>query len=330
MSAYPWQDRRSKGVATTPVMVQHGKDETPSTMAHLEGHRLQNISASLLEHSGKGPKVCVGLHLFNSAPIISELLTYVANTPPPFEVLVHIDSKSRDFELERQSVTSAFPDATLITTEDNRGADIGGKLLVIQDILLRGPQGRCPTVLFVHSKTSDWWRKALLNPLVGTPEVASKNLDILLSKPEIGQLGSADCMVRELAKRDFVSGAIVHTDASPEAETWIATHMECNFPIVQKYCNRLGVSIPQQWKDIDFVAGSIFWVKTDLLTQVFDTRNGQDDPLHLYMELETDYQTNKIDCQRAHGLERFFGWITAAKGYQIRWLQSDNPKDNNK
>merc|ERR1711988_873483 len=99
-------------------MVQHGKDEAPYMMAHLEAeHRLQNISASLLEHSGKGPKVCVGLHLFNSAPIISELLTYVANTPPPFEVLVHIDSKSRDFELERQSVTNAFPDATLITTE---------------------------------------------------------------------------------------------------------------------------------------------------------------------------------------------------------------------
>ena len=52
--------------------------------------------------------------------------------------------------------------------------------------------------------------------------------------------------------------------------------------------------------------------------QVFDVNSHTEDPLTLYSELEPDY-ANK-DCQKAHALERFFGWIAGAKGKMFKWV----------
>lgn len=304
--------------------VQHGANSSNKPFRR-EPSAAQNIStvlASTSPHGKSAAPVCVSLHLFNSAPIISELFTYMNNLPAPFEVIAHLDVQSRDFSMEKDFLAEKYPDATLITTEDNRGADVGGKLLTIQDLLLRSPDNRCKTMLFIHSKSADWWRRLLLDPLVGSVDIASKNLQLLNSKPEIGMLGSAGCRVDELAKRDFHTGGFQSNVGSPEHHlwmtNWINDHMGCNFPWVQEYSRRLGMRVPQTWKEIDFVAGSVFWVKTDILMKAFETKNEADDPLHMYMELERNYDHQ--DCQRAHGFERFFGWIVTASQHHIEWL----------
>lgn len=281
-----------------------------------------NGTTSLINAQPLIPETCVSLHLFNSAPIISELFSYIANVPPPWELIAHLDIQSKDFAREKEQLSIRFPEATLIVTEDNRGADVGGKLLSIQDLLLRSPEKRCKSVLFIHSKSADWWRRILLEPLLGSQEIAERNLNIFRTKSDVGIVGSAGCKVEELGKRDFASGDIVSNLGSAEHNQWISTwtteHMTCNHHWVVEYAQRLQQRPPKEWSDVEFVAGSIFWIRTDILMKAFGTKIESNDPLHMYMELERNYDHQ--DCQRAHGFERFFGWINTAAGYRFEWV----------
>ncbi len=68
--------------------------------------------------------------------------------------------------------------------------------------------------------------------------------------------------------------------------------------------------------DLQFVAGTMFWVRASQFKDFFT----QNPPLHIRSELEQGNVTDIDGATIAHSWERLLCWIVTTKGYQIRGI----------
>jgi lipopolysaccharide biosynthesis protein len=186
---------------------------------------------------------------------------------------------------------NSFPDS-YITQCPNKGRDIGAKLTLINLMIrLNVPSDY---TLIIHDKKSlhtsggDRWREELYKVI--SPSYVNKIFGILGKNSNVGIVGAANYIQNEY---DEVSHSFL-----------------CNSnQKIKLLLDKYKVSA----KDYNFIAGNIFWIRTQLLKDFFIDRSF----LEIKAELE---EGNMLDFENGtfvHAWERMMSWIATSQGQKI-------------
>jgi hypothetical protein len=148
---------------------------------------------------------------------------------------------------------------------------------------------RYDAVLKLHTKNAkteagEILGRLLLDGVLGTTELVEKVLDELLYKNSIGMVGS-ECMYRSAPKV-----------------------MKPNRPNVEKILTTLDISWPS--KEWGFFAGTMFWIRGDLLKLFINNHEEIVKPFFT----ENSMATTGSDGKWAHAMERVFGLLPSVLG----------------
>jgi lipopolysaccharide biosynthesis protein len=190
-----------------------------------------------------------------------------------------------------QSIRRSYPRAQIEVME-NRGRDIGPFLTLLEQGRLDGYRYICK----VHGKKSidggrttylgEMWRRRVLFDLLGAPGAAIAIIDMFERDPSIGMIGPR---VFRLPKADY-----------PEGLSWLA-----NRPMTLKIAGRMGV--PADKFQLDFFAGTMFWVRPEALKPLRD----------LKLAAEMPYERGLVDGDLPHALERVLPTSVLVAGYKL-------------
>ena len=120
-----------------------------------------------------GTTVAVLLHLATSRRL-DEFVDALTRIEMPYDVIVNLprlDGGAESVAQRREHVRRAFPGSVIIES-DNRGMDVGGMLRLFQ----RALSGSWRFWLYLHSKSDDAWRGAMLDAVTVN---AGRALDLM-------------------------------------------------------------------------------------------------------------------------------------------------------
>ena len=179
-------------------------------------------------------KIAVALHLFNLVAL-EEFKAGLANITVPYDLFITVADDGTE-------VRTAFPTAKIYAKQENRGMDIGGFFIVLPDLLA----GKYDIVLKLHSKTDDRWRRILLGATCGSPRQVAMCLS-LLQQPQVGAVGANDLIFRD-----------------GQGGKW--KRNQCH---IETLTRRYGMNL----LPINFIGGTMFWIKMEPLRRVFYRTN---------------------------------------------------------
>jgi lipopolysaccharide biosynthesis protein len=171
-----------------------------------------------------------------------------------------------------------------IVMKANRGADTGAFLLHLK-CLLASPV-HYDYVFKIHTKSGNaecpTWVNDLLQGIAGDVHKISRVFQIFHQQPKVGMI----CGKRWLVERKMAHDA--------------------NFPYLDAICRRCHLSS----QGIQFVGGTIFWVRMSVLQQAFSNAN-----------LENEYQRcedgKPNEPSITHSWERIYGLVVHHCGFHI-------------
>ncbi|WP_345293577.1 glycoside hydrolase family 99-like domain-containing protein [Luteimonas vadosa] len=91
-------------------------------------------------------------------------------------------------------------------------------------------------------------------------------------------------------------------------------HLGANENVLDYARRRVGIPM-EAMRDAPFVAGSMFWVRTDALAPILDAG---------FMPGEFEDESGQLDGTLAHALERLFGVSAKATGYEVEAIPGDS------
>ena len=177
----------------------------------------------------------------------------------------------------------------------NKGKDIGGKLLLMDAWLKLGIQS--DYILLLHDKHSPYhshsqnWKKDLFR--IAEKEHQQTIIDLFNNHAQTGIVASKNAIRNEV---DNEQKSNAYIDSS----------------LIRSLKDKYQVQPP----DLQFVAGTMFWVRASLFKAFFT----QYPPLQIRSELEQGNVTDIDGPTIAHSWERLLCWIVTTKGYQIRGI----------
>lgn len=236
-------------------------------------------------------KIAVLLYLYNNN-LLDEYVKLLKPIKSYISLYVGLCS---DYIYQQDSIRflldSNFTEYTLNIYE-NKGLDIGPFLLQL-DVL---DASRHSHFIKLHSKQSLWgqfkninWRIPLVNSLIGNKKIFLANKK-LCSNKHIGMIGNTGFLLN--TDKEGLNGELIEN---------IATEI---LGIPEEQINRT---------DLGFLAGSIFWARTDLFKQYFTTQAIKS----LYSQLDYGRFNDREKPTHAHALERLFGYIVSISGLHI-------------
>lgn len=175
----------------------------------------------------------------------------------------------------------------------NKGKDIGGKLVLMDAYLKLGIQS--DYILLLHDKHSPYhsqsgkWKKDLLR--IAEKEYQQQIIELFNNNAQTGIVASKNAIRNEV---DNEQKSNAYIDSS----------------LIQSLKNKYHIQPP----DLQFVAGTMFWVRASLFEEFFT----QNPPLQIRSELEQGNITDIEGPTITHAWERLLCWIVTNKGYQIR------------
>jgi lipopolysaccharide biosynthesis protein len=187
-------------------------------------------------------------------------------------------------------LTKYFPDAIVLYTS-NQGRDIGGKLAAFDVLMKSGIQTEYS--LFIHDKLSPHtptgieWRNRLLRIIL--PAELSKIFKNFHQDKETGVI----------VTKEFIQNEFDH-----EKNSFSCTSNANLLNYIKKY--NLNIS------DYNFAAGTIFWIRTEILRNFFSTHS----PLSVRKDFE---KGNSLDFEKGtniHAWERLFSLIANSQGFK--------------
>ena len=205
--------------------------------------------------------------------------------------IFNIANAKYDKEKVVQYIKDHFPGAILIYSP-NHGRDIGGKLSAI-DVALKLKIASDFT-LIIHDKQSPHtptgliWRNELFRVIEKTelPAIFSK----FDSSEKIGIVGS---------------------------QKFLMTEYDFSIQEFNSFSNKILKELISEMKldvtDYNFIAGNIFWIRSELITRFFS----QHAPLKIRSRLE---HGNVLDFHKGtyiHSWERIFSWLANIQGFEI-------------
>lgn len=242
---------------------------------------VDNLSTVLT--SPRKKRVAVYLHLYYT-DLWQELDSYLQNIPEEFDLYVNFVEDTYDQKIAYQ-IIDQYPHAKIFKSK-NAGRDFGG----FYTMLRYSTSGQSDVSILIHSKKSktsnvkngDQWRRDLLEPILGSREIAANTL----------------------AKIRLENAGVV------SAKRWRKTdpsQIGSNANNLSVLSARLGYDYSKY--ALDFTAGSIIAVNTILLEDIFKSLNYSD-------FIEGDY----IDGTMAHALERFIPNYAVHKKYKLEYV----------
>lgn len=226
---------------------------------------------------GDSLKVGVVAHIFYEDlwPQISARLHAI---PVPFDLIVTISPGS----LLADAVRADWPDADVIETP-NSGRDIGPFLRVLPTLLERGYDVVCKLHTKRGATEPDTWRHMLLEGVLGSSALVRQILGWFERDPDLATVGPDEL---------YLNG--------PRFIGPNAAALEGLFRRMEGQ----DAPMPAQW---GFFAGSMFWIRPELLRGLLDP-----DLLQLFEE-----DNRSHDGQVAHAIERMFGLIATSRGGRV-------------
>ncbi len=221
-------------------------------------------------------KIIVFFHIFYT-DMIDEYLFYLKNIKESsfkFDLYVSICNEKINKPIEDK--LKNFKEDVIITICENRGADIGGFISILnnQKIELKNYN----SWLFIHTKQSNhlelnrsiWWRRALLNDILLNPELVNICVNKIIDG--IGIIGSS-------------------------------RHVElCRTCLDNENEFKRGCKLVNVKPDIEslFIGGTIFWANMKILEKIINSNIS-------IKEFEKNFEHSGL---LQHGFERVFGVIS--------------------
>lgn len=233
-------------------------------------------------------KVVVVIHLYYQ-DMWEEFSTYLKNITLDFDLYVTLSKGSATIgqtEWMGSKIKSEFDNAN-VSILDNKGLDIGPFLLSMNKIFESGKdydylvklQSK-KSLLTAGEADGRQWRNQLIQPLLGSQDIFEDNIN-KLSNIAIGMVGSKD---------------------------WVTNHVLTNHSTIKYFNDKLGIK-----KNIQFIGGTIFMVRFDVLKKYLNKDNTKE----IYLELEEGYFTDHKNPTKTHALERIFGYMVGDCGKKI-------------
>jgi glycosyltransferase involved in cell wall biosynthesis len=235
----------------------------------------------------KNHDTCVILHLYYPN-MWNDILSYLSNLDKKFDLFVTIPY---DVDISEDIIREGFPQAYIYRCE-NRGRDIAPFLAVFSVVSKLGYTYMCKihTKKSLHIGSGDQWQHDMLDKLLGSHEIISR---IKRSLDEHSDWGL-------IAPKGHVA---------PNNYFWRQNEQN-----VVKLANSFNIPMTGDTR-FSFVAGTMFWFRTEALSMLTDTNQ-----LQLGFEPELGQQDGTL----AHAYERFFGMLSNYAGYKI--AESDSEK----
>jgi lipopolysaccharide biosynthesis protein len=224
----------------------------------------------------------------------AEFERYLLTVAMPFRLFITV---ADDGAALSARVTERFPDAVVLRCE-NRGRDVGPFMQLLRENVLDDVDLVCK----LHGKRSaaagprallgEIWRRANLQDLVGSPQIVDHVVARFVESPNLGMIGS---------RRFRVPNAHLDSDSAWSQNKFATLAL----------ANRIGV--PPDRFELDFFAGTMFWVRREVLDQL--------KPLNLAQD-QFPEEAGQLDGTLHHALERLFGALPRAMGMSvgdIRW-----------
>ena len=235
--------------------------------------------------------LCVLVHVYYPE-LWPELAAYIANLPrASHDLYVNLVDGTFSQQL-LTDIRAAFPEARIYISE-NAGRDIGGHFQLLRNLRIEDYAVFC----LLHTKRSPHmapgevqrWRRRLLLPLLGSPERALENLELLRTDAAIGQLGAEACRYTELGANS------------------------------EKYLEALKrLGIEEDASQVEFLTGTMMFVRADVLRRVFERL--RDVPFEAGDGRDTAFHR---DGQWAHAVERAIGAVVRDMGYRCAWRPAE-------
>lgn len=227
-------------------------------------------------------KIAVLFHLYYE-DLWEEISEYIDNIPVEFDLYVNLVEGHSEHIFEK--IKARYPGCK-ITVSKNLGYDMGGLINALNSVDLR----KYDLICKIHTKKADYrhdgsiWRLKLLDSILGSRERVSNILKTFKSNKNVGIIGSNDFINRD--------------------------SMGSNLLFYNDFCEKLG--IPLRKRNLNFVAGSIFWCRPKIIEEL----------KKLKLKIEDFEEPNSLDGQKAHALERIFGAISNKLGYSVNGIES--------
>ena len=231
-------------------------------------------------------RICVFAHV-HYAELWDELARHIANLPEEiYDLHVNITESGAARKIT-PAIGSKFPNAK-VQVNKNFGRDIGGFFRLWENIQADDYHAVC----LLHTKKSPHlvddagivWRGSLLRAILGTKERAEENIKIMQVDKSVGQIG-----------------ALNWRQVEPDI---------CE----QKYAQLLEKIGRSEQAEVEYLAGTMMFARTEVLAEVFSVV--KDFELELGDDLS---QKDHGSGQWAHAVERFIGHTVEAMGYRFFW-----------
>ena len=247
------------------------------------GHAwLQATRAALCEPAPVHTRPCAVVHAWYPE-VLGELLDALRASSLDWRLVVTTVP-------EREAAVRAVLDGHDLTYEletvENRGRDILPFLRVANRLLDEGEQ----FVLKLHTKRSthledgDAWRRELVARLLA-PERASRLIAAFDEDPALGLI-AAEGHIQPLAH-----------------------YMGANRDALDYLITQLGLGPLEASVDVEFIAGSMFWVRLDALRPIIDAQ---------LAEQEFESEKGQVDGTLAHAIERLFALASRHAGFHVK------------
>jgi lipopolysaccharide biosynthesis protein len=237
--------------------------------------------------SSVNTRVCCLLHLYY-IDLWTELAADLRNLQGlEHDVFLNFVETTVTDELLAQA-RADFP-AARISVSPNRGRDAGGILRLARQM----DAARYGSVLVLHGKRSaalpeeqgEQWRRTLIDPLIGSPAIAELNVALMASDPTVGLIASAACR-----------------------STFIGENRRTLIRLARL------AGIPRSCVHAPFVAGTMFFIKPELMARLSAALQGLD-----FAPPDSAAASGVKDGLLEHAVERIYGAAVAARGERIAW-----------
>lgn len=229
-------------------------------------------------------KIAVHLHLYY-IDLSDEFVNYLKNIPYPFDIYISISNKKNKRYVYNKFKKIINAKKIIIRESLNSGRDYGPMFALFGNDLKKYDY-----ILHIHSKKSlrtgkeqDGWRHHLLDSML-----LNKNrvIDIIsiMEKFKIG---------------------IVFQEPYYEQPYWCHTWLG-SASLARDICSKLNIEFRDEY--LDFSAGSMFWVKTESVKELFELNLGWDD---------FGIEQNLDDGTLAYVFERIFVLLSRKNNYDF-------------
>ncbi|MEO6356940.1 MAG: rhamnan synthesis F family protein [Ferruginibacter sp.] len=223
-----------------------------------------------------------------------ELKGYFLNFEKLNSTLLFSVSRHQKSKIISDRIKQDFPGSYIIETT-NIGKDVGGKLALIDlsinlnitvDYFVLLHDKRSP-----HTSLGESWRKKLFR--VVEPENIQNISKLFEKKKRIGIIAASEFITNEYNQKD--------------------DNFDCNSNrILKQLISEYGFNHIKY----DFVGGTMFWVRSEIISSFFKKYNAL--KIRATLEkgnvLDNEYGTN------THAWERMLSWIAGSQGYYIQGI----------